>query len=408
MKVYKVGGVVRDKLLGVESRDIDWVVVGASVDDMLAQGYKAVGKDFPVFLHPETKQEYALARTERKTGEGYKGFQFYTGDDVTLEDDLKRRDITINAMAEDENGTLIDPYGGQQDLKDKILRHVSPAFEEDPLRVLRVARFAARFGFKVAPETMALMRAITASGELSSLVSERVWIELKKALAGQYPSRFLLVLRAADALAVLFPEIECLFGVPQPKEHHPEIDTGLHTLMVLNQASRLTHDTEIRFAALVHDLGKGVTPEEILPSHRGHEEAGVLLIESLCDRYKIPNRYRELAVMVSRHHLHCHRIRELKPATVINKLEEMDAFRRPQRFRQFLTTCKADARGRSGKEDSDYPQAEYFWQAFEEARQVDTQGIVTQGRAGTEIAREIRQKRIEGVRNWQQHTRDDE
>lgn len=402
MQIYKVGGAVRDQLLGIEPKDCDWVVVGASVDDMLNQGYLAVGKDFPVFLHPKTKEEYALARTERKNGVGYKGFEFHTGDDVSLEDDLLRRDITINAMAMDDAGNIIDPYNGQQDLENKILRHVSDAFVEDPLRVLRVARFAARLGFKVAPETNKLMKDLTESGELSNLVSERIWQELEKALAGQYPSRFILVLRSVNALAVLFPEIECLFGVPQPKEHHPEIDTGLHTLMVLNQASRLTEDTEVRFAALVHDLGKGVTPEELLPKHHGHEEAGVVLVESICDRYKIPNRYRDLAVMVCRYHLICHRVEELKANTIVEKLEAMDAFRRPERFQQFLLTCTADARGRSGKEDSEYPQARFFSKALDSANQVDTKAIAEQGLKGQEIANKIRQHRAHQIEKWRQ------
>ncbi len=400
MKIYKVGGAVRDQLLGIEHKDCDWVVVGASPDEMLEQGYIAVGKDFPVFLHPKTKEEYALARTERKNGVGYKGFEFHTGDDVTLEDDLLRRDITINAMAMDDDGNIIDPYNGKKDLEDKILRHVSDAFVEDPLRVLRVARFAARFGFKVSPETSKLMKQITESGELSNLVSERIWQELEKALAGKYPSRFLLVLRSVNALAVLFPEIECLFGVPQPKEHHPEIDTGLHTLMVLNQAARLTEDTEVRFAALVHDLGKGVTPEEMLPKHHGHEEAGVVLVESICERYKIPNRYRDLAVMVCRYHLICHRVEELKATTIVEKLEVMDAFRRPERFQQFLLACTADARGRSGKEDSEYPQADLFSEALRLVNQVDTKSIAELGLKGEEIAKEIRHQRVKQIESW--------
>ncbi len=400
MKIYKVGGAVRDELLGLPQKDRDWVVVGASEGEMLEKGYKAVGKDFPVFLHPDTHEEYALARTERKTAEGYKGFKFHTSKEVTLEDDLKRRDLTINAIAMDDQGNLIDPYGGRDDLKNGLLRHVSPAFLEDPLRVLRVARFAARFGFKVTPETMALMRELTASGELSTLVSERVWSELERALAGKYPTRFLMVLRACNALAVLFPEIECLFGVPQTREYHPEIDTGLHTLMTLNQASRLTEDVEIRFSALVHDLGKGVTPEESWPKHHGHEEVGVALIESLCERYKIPNRYRQLAVMVSRYHLICHRVAEMKAETIVKKLEEMDVFRRPDRFQQFLIACEADARGRSGKENEDYPQAGYFLAMLEAANQVNSREIADQGLGGKEIARQIRLKRIESVKKY--------
>ena len=403
MQVYKVGGAVRDELLGSPSKDTDWVVVGASVDDMVNQGFKPVGKDFPVFLHPETKEEYALARTERKSGKGYKGFQFYTGNDVSLEDDLKRRDITINAMAMDEQGNIIDPYGGKQDLKNSIIRHVSDAFVEDPLRVLRVARFAARFGFKIAPETMQFMKQITHSGELSNLVSERVWQELEKALSGRFPSRFILALRACDALTVLFPEIECLFGVPQPEQHHPEIDTGLHTLMALNQATRLSDDVEIRFAVLVHDLGKGVTPKEKLPQHHGHEEAGVVLIESLCERYKIPNRYRELAVIVSRFHLDCHRVMQMKASTLVRKMEKMDVFRKPDRFQQFLTACTADARGRSGKEQSDYPQADFFREAFSQIQQVNRDSVVQTDLTGKALGEAIHQARVDSLKQWLQH-----
>lgn len=400
MQIYKVGGAVRDELLGITSKDTDWVVVGATVEQMIEQGFTPVGKDFPVFLHPDTKEEHALARTERKSGVGYKGFQFHTGDDVSLEDDLKRRDITINAMAMDDKGNVIDPFNGQQDLEAKLIRHVSDAFVEDPLRVLRVARFAARFGFKVAPETMKLMQQIAQSGELANIVSERVWQELEKALAGNYPSRFIMVLRAADALSVLFPEIECLFGVPQPEQHHPEIDSGLHTLMALNQATRLSDAAEIRFAVLVHDLGKGVTPKEQLPKHHGHEEAGVKLIESLCERYKIPTRYQQLGVMVSRFHLDCHRVMELKPKTLLEKLERMDAFRKPERFEQFLIACMADARGRSGKEDIDYPQAEYFRLALAQAKAIDSQSIDQQGLSGKALGDAIRKARVANLNHW--------
>ena len=368
--------------------------MGSTPKAMEAQGYKPVGKDFPVFLHPETHEEYALARTERKTGKGYKGFTFHTSPDVTLEEDLIRRDLTINAIAEDEDGNLIDPFHGKHDIKDGILRHVSPAFAEDPLRVLRVARFAARYGFKIADETMTLMKNISASGELETLVAERVWAELERALAGKYPTRFILVLRACNALKILFPEINRLFGIPQPKEHHPEIDTGMHTIMVLNQATRLTDDTRVRFAALMHDLGKGTTPKKEWPSHHGHEARGVKIIKALCKKFKIPNQYQDLAVLVAKYHLDCHRIQNLKPATILKKLEALDAYRRPDRFEQFLLACEADARGRSGFEDRDYPQGEYFRSAFNATSQIDIQSLVNQGFDGEKLGDEIKTIRI--------------
>lgn len=398
MQIYLVGGAVRDKLLGLEVKDRDWVVVGSTPEEMQEQAYKAVGKDFPVFLHPETKEEYALARTERKSGKGYKGFTFHTSPDVTLEDDLIRRDLTINAIAEDENGAIIDPYNGQADLENKILRHVSQAFTEDPLRVLRVARFAARFGFKVAPETMRLMKEISISGELKTLSMERVWQETERALGGKYPSRFLLVLRSCGALQQLFPEIEALFGIPQPKEHHPEIDTGIHTLMTLNQCSRLTEDKRIRFAAMVHDLGKATSPKDKLPAHHGHEERGVKIIQTLCKRIKVPNQYRDLAVQVSRHHLDCHRVEEMKASTIVKKLEKMDAFRQTERFEQFLIACEADARGRTGFEDRDYPQSEYFMRLFNAANNIDTRSIAANYTEGKQIAEAIHAERVKQVK----------
>ena len=397
MKIYLVGGAVRDKLLGKPGKDSDWVVVGSTPEEMETQNFKAVGKDFPVFLHPETKEEYALARTERKTGYGYKGFTFHTSMDVTLEEDLARRDLTINAIAEDETGNLIDPFNGKQDLENKILRHVTPAFIEDPLRVLRVARFAARFGFRIAPETLALMQEIVKSGELESLVAERVWSELERALGETYPSRFILALRACNALNILFPEIDRLFGVPQPKKHHPEIDTGIHTLMSLNQASRLSEDPQIRFAVLVHDLGKGTTASDKLPSHRGHEERGVKLIESLCERYRAPNQFRDLAIQVSRHHLTCHRIKEMRAETILKKLESLDAFRRPERFNQFLICCEADARGRTGFEDRKYPQADYFKNALNAANGINTESLNKLGLKGKAMAEAIRKERLSAI-----------
>lgn len=398
MKTYLVGGAVRDKLLGIPVKDRDWVVVGATPEAMLEQGYKAVGKDFPVFLHPETKEEYALARTERKSGKGYKGFTFHTSPDVTLEDDLQRRDLTINAIAEDGAGNLIDPYSGEADIEAKLLRHVSPAFVEDPLRVLRVARFAATLGFKIAPETMALLKEITATEELDALVPERVWTEMEKALSAKYPARFILVLQSCGALEKLFPEIQALFGVPQTKEYHPEIDTGLHTIMTLNQSARLSDDPMIRFASLVHDLGKATTPKEKLPSHHGHEQRGAKIIDKLCKRFRIPNKYRELAVNVSKFHLDCHRIQEMKPETILKKLEQLDAFRKPERFEQFLLTCEADARGRAGFEDREYPQADYFRQTLEVANKVDASELQEQGFEGKELGQEIKKQRVEKIK----------
>ncbi len=397
MKIYLVGGAVRDKLLGQSGKDSDWLVLESTPEEMVAQGFKPVGENFPVFLHPETKEEYALARTERKTGKGYKGFTFHTSSDVTLEEDLGRRDLTINAMAQDKVGNLIDPFNGKQDLENKILRHVSPAFMEDPLRLLRVARFAARFGFRIAPETMVLMQQISESGELEALVPERVWSELERAMGETYPSRFILALRACNALSILFPEIDRLFGVPQSKTHHPEIDTGIHTLMTLNQASRLSKDPQIRFAALVHDVGKGLTPKDELPGHHGHEERGVKLIEALCKRYRAPGQFRDLAIQVSRYHLTCHRIEEMRAKTILKKLESMDAFRRPERFHQFLICCKADARGRTGFEDRSYPQADYFKNILNAATGIDTQFLKQQGLEGKAMADAVKTERLNAI-----------
>lgn len=398
MKFYRVGGAVRDRLLGRPTEDNDWVVVGATPEQMEALGYRRVGNDFPVFLHPETGEEYALARTERKSGRGYKGFTVSASPDVTLEADLERRDLTINALAEDERGNIIDPYGGRADLERGILRHVSAAFAEDPLRVLRVARFAARFDFRIAEETLALMRQIGAAGELEHLVPERVWIETERALGESHPRRYFEALDQSGALRRVFPEIAALFGVPQPPEYHPEIDSGIHTMMVLEQACRLTPNTLIRFAALVHDLGKGNTPKAELPSHRGHEERSVELIEALCDRYRIPNRYRELGIIVARHHPDCHRVIEMRPATILSKLEAVDAFRRPERFEDFLLACEADMRGRKGLEDTPYPQANYFRRAYEAARLVDATGLDNGSITGEEIAAAIRERRVTAIK----------
>ena len=397
MEIYLVGGAVRDKLLGMAVKDRDWVVVGATPEEMTTRGYKMVGADFPVFLHPDTKEEYALARTERKSGRGYKGFTVYAGADVTLEQDLVRRDLTINAMAEDSTGRLFDPFHGGADLKRGILRHVSPAFAEDPLRVLRVARFAARFGYPVAPETLALMQTIVAAGEMETLVAERVWSELERALGEKQPVRFFEVLRECGALQRLLPELDALFGVPQPPEHHPEIDTGVHTFMVLAQAARLSPDPRVRFAALVHDLGKGTTPAAQWPKHHGHEQRSVALVRAICERFRVPNEFRDLAVLVARYHAHCHRAAELRDDTLLETLEALDAFRRPERVEAFVLACEADARGRTGYEDRLYPQADIFRRAYAAARTVDTSAIAT-GRSGPEIGAAIRTARIGAIR----------
>jgi tRNA nucleotidyltransferase (CCA-adding enzyme) len=401
MKIYLVGGAVRDKLLGLPVQDRDHVVVGGTPDEMVVQGFKPVGADFPVFLHPVTKEEYALARTERKSGHGYKGFKVYAAPDVTLEDDLKRRDLTINAMAEDEQGKLVDPFGGAEDLRNGVLRHVSPAFAEDPVRILRVARFAARYakwGFHVAHGTNQLMRRMVESGEVDHLVAERVWTELERALGEDKPSRFFEVLRGCGALARLFPEINALFGVPQPEKHHPEVDTGVHIMLVLDAAAKLSPDTRVRFAALMHDLGKGNTPKEEWPQHIGHEERGVKLVKNFCQRFRVPNEHRDLALIAARFHARCHKIAELRPATVVDTLEAMDAFRRPERVDLFVTACEADFRGRHGSEDKSYPQAGLFRNVFAAARAVDTAAIAAGGGQGPDIGARIREARIAAVR----------
>ncbi len=401
MQIYKVGGAVRDKLLKRKVVDHDYVVVGATVDEMLAQGFTPVGKDFPVFLHPQTHEEYALARTERKTGKGYHGFAFHADQDVTLEEDLIRRDLTINAIAEDEQGRLYDPYNGVQDIRARILRHVSPSFVEDPLRVLRVARFAARYadyGFSIAEETMAMMQCLVEHDEMEALVAERVWQEVEKALTDNNPRIFFEVLRQCGALARLFPEVDCLFGVPQSKQWHPEIDTGIHTMMVLEQAARISAEPRVRFAALVHDLGKGTTPEAQWPKHIAHEVRGVPLVKKLCQRLKIPNDYTALALLVTEFHLNYHRIEELKPATIVDLLSRLDAFRRAQRFEFFLLACEADARGRMGYEDMADDKTRLFRAFFQAANQVSPREIVAQGFKGMEIAEQLRLKRINAVR----------
>jgi tRNA nucleotidyltransferase (CCA-adding enzyme) len=374
MKAYLVGGAVRDRLLGRSVQERDYVMVGATPQDLIGLGYKQVGKDFPVFLHPETKAEYALARTERKTAPGYRGFVIHAEPDVTLEEDLRRRDLTINALAEDEEGNLIDYYGGRADLEDRVLRHISTSFAEDPVRILRVARFAARyadFGFRVAGETMRLMVSMVEAGEVDALVPERVWQELAKALEEPKPSRFFDVLRECGALARLLPEVERLYGIPQPPKWHPEIDTGVHTMMVVDVAARLSADPAVRFAALTHDLGKGTTPTEILPSHKGHEERSVALIEEVCTRLKAPRRFCELARITARYHGLAHKVEELKPGTILDMLEGADALRRPERFDQMVTACEADFRGRAGYEERHYPQGKRLRRLLAAVRAVD-------------------------------------
>ncbi|TVS11881.1 MAG: multifunctional CCA addition/repair protein [Wenzhouxiangella sp.] len=399
MDIYQVGGSVRDRLLGLEPGDRDWVVVGSSPEEMIARGFRPVGRDFPVFLHPRSGEEYALARTERKQGRGYHGFVFHTGPEVTLEADLARRDLTINAMALTGDDRLIDPYNGRIDLELGVLRHVSDAFREDPVRILRLARFAACFeDFSVADPTVAVCREMVADGEVAHLVPERVWQEMSRALMCARPSRFITVLREVGALKVVLPEVDALFGVPQAPEHHPEIDSGRHTLMVLEKAAELGGALPARFAALVHDLGKAATPREQWPAHHGHEHRGVGLIRSLCERLRVPNDCRELALLVGEFHLLVHRAAELKPATLVRLLERLDLFRRPERLEPFLLACQADYRGRLGLEDRAYPQAERIRHAFAAARQVEARALVEQGLEGAAIGEGLRRERIDRVR----------
>jgi tRNA nucleotidyltransferase (CCA-adding enzyme) len=400
MKAYLVGGAVRDTLLGLEVKERDWVVVGETPEGLAAQGFRAVGKDFPVFLHPLTHEEYALARTERKTAPGYRGFAVQADPEVTLEQDLSRRDLTINAIAMDAEGRLLDPFGGAEDLARRVLRHVSPAFGEDPVRILRAARFAARFaplGFRVAEETLALMRGMAEAGEVDALVPERVWAELVKALSEPQPGAFFEVLRECGALARLFPEIDRLFGVPQPPQHHPEIDTGVHTLLVLAQAARLSPDPAVRFAALTHDLGKGLTPPEQWPRHHGHEQTGLSALDALCRRLKVPNAYRKLAERTLRYHGHCHRALELRPGSVVDLLQRLDAFHRGESLEDFLLACEADARGRPGFEQRPYPQADWLRAARTAAAAVAAEPLLARGLRGADLGRELRQARIRTV-----------
>lgn len=399
MQVYLVGGAVRDHLLGHPYHEKDYVVVGATPEQLLAQGYQPVGKDFPVFLHPETKDEYALARTERKSGQGYHGFEFYTDPAVTLEEDLIRRDLTINAIAMDAEGQVFDPYHGQDDLNNKILRHVSIAFAEDPLRVLRVARFAARYaqyGFTIADETIALMRQLSESGELEALTPERVWKETSRALLESHADVYFEVLRECGALKVLFPEIDALFGVPQRPEYHPEIDCGIHTLLSLQQACKANYSLDVRFAVLVHDLGKALTPKEELPRHIQHEERGIEPVTAICDRLKVPTQTKQLALAVCKEHLKCHQAFTLKAGTLWRLLQRLDVLRRPERVEAFLQACECDAKGRLGMQDRDYPQAEFLLKIMQRVRTIKASDLPPEVK-GADIGEMLIQKRIEAI-----------
>lgn len=405
MKIYLVGGAVRDRLLDYPVLERDWLVVGTTPETMLRQGYKPVGKDFPVFLHPETHDEYALARTERKTAPGYKGFDVDANPRVTLEEDLLRRDLTINAMAIGEDGVLVDPFQGQQDLRNRILRHVSPAFSEDPVRILRVARFAARYahlGFKVAEETRQLMQAMVKSGEADHLVAERVWAELNKALCETTPAAFFQTLKECDALAVIFPEIHALFGVPQPPKYHPEIDTGVHSLMSLTLAAKLSNKPEVRLAALLHDLGKALTDPQKWPSHHGHERKGLPVLDRFCQRLRVPKVFKTLCAQVMEYHTHCHRVYELRSDTLVDMLQAIGAFKADNHLQDFLLACEADARGRTGFEDNEYPQAEYISKAAQAALAIDTRQVLQDNLQGAQIGAAILQLRSQALNSLKQ------
>ncbi|MDH4555318.1 multifunctional CCA addition/repair protein [Pseudomonas sp. BN417] len=405
MQIYKVGGAVRDRLLGRPVTENDWVVVGATAEEMLEQGYRPVGADFPVFLHPQSGEEYALARTERKSGRGYGGFTFFASPDVTLEQDLTRRDLTVNAMAEDDQGNLIDPYGGRQDLEARRLRHVSPAFAEDPLRVLRVARFAARYaplGFRVAEETLELMRRIAESGELDALTPERSWKEISRALMEPRPDVFIQVLRECGALAAWLPELDCLFGVPQPEKHHPEVDSGVHVLAVLRQCAEHHQPLTVRWACLLHDLGKGLTPEDELPQHIAHEKRGLKLIKAVNERCKAPRDCQELALLVGEYHTHAHRALELRASTLLELLQSFDVYRRPQRFEEFVAASEMDARGRTGLEQRDYPQAAYLLGAAAAARAVAVQPLLEKGLKGAELGEALKGERLKALKAYKE------
>jgi tRNA nucleotidyltransferase (CCA-adding enzyme) len=402
MKIYEVGGAVRDALLGLPVVERDWVVVGGSADELAALGFRRVGKDFPVFLHPRTGEEYALARTERKTAPGYTGFAFDAAPTVTLEDYLKRRDLTINAIARAEDGEIVDPWSGRADIAARVLRHVSPAFSEDPLRVLRVARFAARFApldFTIAPDTLALMQEIVAAGEMEALRPERVWQETAKALATQRPDVYVETLRSCGALARIFPEVDALFGVPQPERWHPEIDTGFHVLMALKMAAQLSQSAPVCFAVLTHDLGKATTPKELLPRHHGHEHRSEALLEQLCARLPVPNRFRDLARLVARYHGTVHQAENLKPQTVLRLIADADGLRQPQRFEEMLLACEADARGRKGLEEREYPQAERLRIALRAAKGVDAGQIkAARGLDGEALGKALHDERLHAVK----------
>lgn len=410
MDLYLVGGAVRDELLGLPVTERDWCVVGATPGELKALGYRQVGKDFPVFLHPETGEEYALARTERKTGPGYHGFEFRSSPDVTIEDDLRRRDLTVNAMARDMQGTLVDPFNGRRDLELRILRHVSESFTEDPVRILRVAKFAARFaplGFALADETLALMTTMVENGEADELVPHRVWKECEAALASARPRVFFEILRRCGALARVFPEIDALFGVPQPEQWHPEIDCGVHAMLVLEQASVLSQDVDVRFAALVHDLGKATTPKARLPGHPGHEGRSVRLINTLASRMPIPAGCRELALIVAEFHGHCHRAFELRPTTILKVLERTDGFRRPERFGKFLLACEADSRGRTGFETRPYPQGAYLRAALQAAAAISGRELIREDMDGAQIGDALRRKRLQAISRFKGEYRGD-
>ncbi len=398
-QIYCVGGAVRDSLLKLPVQDHDWVVVGATPEQMEAQGYRPVGKDFPVFLHPESHEEYALARTERKTALGYKGFAVYAAPDVTLEQDLSRRDFTVNAIAQAADGSLIDPYNGIADLKAGVLRHVSAAFSEDPVRILRAARFVARFGFSIAPETLELMRTMVANGEVDALVAERVWQELARGLMEKSPSRFITTLRDCGALKKILPEVNALFGVPQPPKYHPEIDCGIHTMMVLDDAAQHDYALEVRFAALMHDLGKGNTPKDILPRHVGHEARSVEQLRALCERLRVPGESRDLGLLVARYHGDVHRAKELRPDTIVRLFQSCDAWRKPERFAQLLQACSSDARGRTGHEQDDYPQAQYLQKLLQAAQNVNAGEIAKNCPDKNLIAEQVKDARILAVKN---------
>ena len=406
MRVYTVGGAVRDELLRLPVVDRDYVVIGATPEQMIALGYKPVGKDFPVFLHPQTHAEYALARTERKTARGYHGFAFHAAPDVTLEQDLARRDLTINAIAKDELGNLIDPYHGAADLKAGLLRHVSPAFAEDPVRILRLARFAARFGFVIADETLQLMRGMVANGEVDALVAERVWQELSRGLMEAKPSRMFEALRACGALARVIPEVDALFGVPQTAAHHPEVDTGVHVMMVIDYAASQNYALDVRFAALTHDLGKGTTPREEWPRHIAHEERSVGLVATLCERLRVPSDCRDLALIMAKQHGNIHRAAELRPSTIVRLLQSADAFRKPQRFTRLLQACESDARGRLGMNERPYPQAQRMLAAFSAAAAVDAGAIAEHLAEPTRIKDAIQRARVSAVRTALNETED--